>query len=180
MGHFRNAGRRKLSRVNFCKDLWDCFRIGKKNWPIGSSAAKMSLLKWIRVFSNFVALIPVCWKCQMKANFPGVDFLGPHSSFERERKIRCHLFTSSIKCEIRDFHAVVVQWRKEMYKKVCCTCKVVVLLIKPIACLTFSLLSPAHFGPSLLLVSKVAYWVTFNMQWSLERHRLCSTFKIWW
>ena len=34
---------------------------------------------------------------------------GQHSSFGRERKIRCRLFTSSIKREIRDFHAVVVQ-----------------------------------------------------------------------
>ena len=53
----------------------------------------------------------------MKADFPGVDFLGTTLSFEWETKIRCRLFTSSIKREIRDFHAVVVQWRKEMYKK---------------------------------------------------------------
>ena len=52
----------------------------------------------------------------MKANFPGVDFLGPHSSFERERKIRCHLFTSSIKCEIRDFHAVVAVTQRNVQK----------------------------------------------------------------
>ena len=34
---------------------------------------------------------------------------GPHSSFKRERKIRCCLFTYSIKGEIRDFHSVIVQ-----------------------------------------------------------------------
>ena len=41
---------------------------------------------------------------------------GPHSSFERERQIRCRLFTS-IKRKIRDFHAVVVQWRQRNVQK---------------------------------------------------------------
>ena len=35
--------------------------------------------------------------------------LGPNSSLERERKVCCCLFTSSIKCETRHFHVVVVQ-----------------------------------------------------------------------
>ena len=34
---------------------------------------------------------------------------GPHSSLGGERKIRCRLFTSSIKCEIRHFHVAFVQ-----------------------------------------------------------------------
>jgi len=42
-----------------------------------ATAAKTSLLERIRVFSNFVASIPIRWKClQVKANFPRVDFLG--------------------------------------------------------------------------------------------------------
>jgi len=60
----------------------------------------------------------------------------PHSSLERERKI--NVITCScppIKCEIRHFC-------KEMYKKMCCTCKVVVLLNKPKYFLTFLLPSP--------------------------------------
>ena len=40
------------------------------------------------------------------------------------------MFTSSIKCPIRKFH------------KVSCTCRVVVLVIKPTEFLTFSLQSP--------------------------------------
>ena len=40
---------------------------------------------------------------------------------------------SSIKCVTRKFYVVVVQNNsKEMYKKVCCMCKVVFLLIRPI------------------------------------------------
>ena len=31
--HFRNANWRKLVRVNFCKDFWDCYQGQRKNWP---------------------------------------------------------------------------------------------------------------------------------------------------
>ena len=74
-----------------------------------ATAAKTSLLKWISVFSNFVAFIPIRWKCLMSANFPGVDFLGPHSSLERETKFSRRLLSSFIKHEIRHFHVVVAQ-----------------------------------------------------------------------
>ena len=44
------------------------------------------------------------------------------------------VFTSSIKRQFRDFCVVVVYYRgKKADKKVCCTRKVFVLLIKPIA-----------------------------------------------
>ena len=66
---------------------------------------------------------------------PRVDFLG--TAQERERKLRSLLFTASIKRGIRHFY--LVQWGQEMYKKVWCTCKVVFLLNKTIAFLTFSL-----------------------------------------
>ena len=46
------------------------------------------------------------------------------------------LFTLSIKHEIMRFHVIVMQISKGMHKKVCCTCKVVVLPIKPIVLLT--------------------------------------------
>ena len=50
------------------------------------------------------------------------------------------MFTYSTKREIRHVHIVVVQKRaKKCTKKAWCTCKVVVLLIKPIVFLTFSL-----------------------------------------
>ena len=50
--------------------------------------------------------------------------------------------------EIRHFHVVVVRDGKEMYKKAWCTCKIVVLLIKPIVFVAFPL-------PSLSLDLKV-------------------------
>ena len=60
-------------------------------------------------------------------------------SSERERKFHSSLFTSSIKREIRHFLVVVVQWWQRNVQKSVITCKVVVLLIKPIVFLTFSL-----------------------------------------
>ena len=58
---------------------------------------------------------------------------------EKKRKF-CLVFPSSTKREFRYFHVVVGQRRqRNLQKKAWCTCKVVVLLTKPIAFLPFSL-----------------------------------------
>jgi len=46
-----------------------------------------------------------------------LTYWGPQSSLKKERKICCLLYTSSIKHEIRHFHAVVGRDGKEMYQK---------------------------------------------------------------
>ena len=76
---------------------------------------------------------------------------GPDSSLERERKIRRRLFTFSINREIRHFH-------------VYCTFKVV-LLIKPIVFLPFSLPSPSS-----LLKLPIIYCATTNSTESGEKN----------
>ena len=59
---------------------------------------------------------------------------GPHSSFERKRKIPCCLFMSSIKHEIGDSQAIAMQWQqRNVQKSVLHMQKVVLLPIKPIA-----------------------------------------------
>ena len=66
----------------------------------------------------------------------------PHPPSERERKFHRRLCTSPVKRKIRHFHVVVVQWgRRKVQKSV--MCKLVDLVIKPIAFLTFSLPSPS-------------------------------------
>ena len=86
------------------------FTLAGSHTPLGTAtASKTSLLKWnkrvfklCRVYSNLLKMANIgkfSWL---------VDFLGPHSSSERERKFRGRLFTSSIKREIRHFHVVVV------------------------------------------------------------------------
>ena len=72
-----------------------------------------------------------------------LNFKGPNSSSEKQTKFCRCLFTSSIKREIRHFHVVVEQKREWKVQKVWCTCEVVVLLIKPIVFMTFSLSSPS-------------------------------------
>ena len=97
--------------------------------------------KWIWVFSVFIAIIPTHLLCQCRQTIPKLNFKEPYSSSEREIKFRRCLFMSSIKREIRHFQLWSCKKGKKMYKKVWCTCKVVVLLIKPIVFLMFSLLS---------------------------------------
>ena len=65
-----------------------------------------------------------------------------YPSSERESKFLRRLFTSSIKREIISTLQSCSD-DKEMYKKVWHTCKVVVLLTKPVAFFTFSLPSPS-------------------------------------
>ena len=75
-------------------------------------------------------------------------------SSEREIKFRCRLFTSCMKRKIRHFHVVVVQKQERNVQKSVITCKVVVLLIKPIVFLTFSLPSASlDLKVSILLTS---------------------------
>ena len=78
----------------------------------------------------------------MQANPPGLTSKAPYPSTVREIKFRRCLFTSSVKREIRHVHVVVVEKRAEKCtKKASGTSKVVVLLIKPIVLVNFSLLS---------------------------------------
>ena len=66
----------------------------------------------------------------------------PYPTSERERKFHRRLCTSPVKREIRHFHGVVVHWgQRKVQKSV--MWKVVVLVIKPIAFLTFSLPWPS-------------------------------------
>ena len=60
-----------------------------------------------RMNSRFFKLFCVYFKCRW-ISLKLISW-GPHSSLERERKIRRRLFTSSIKREIGHFQVVVVQ-----------------------------------------------------------------------
>ena len=62
-------------------------------------------------YSNFIYFV----KC--KRPLFQQNSYQPYSSSERERKFRRRLFRSSIKREIRNFHVVVVQWRKRNVQK---------------------------------------------------------------
>ena len=52
----------------------------------------------------------------------------------------CFEYITCKKCKMRQFHVIGMQWWQEMYEKAWRTCKVVLLLIKPIVCLFVFLL----------------------------------------
>ena len=62
-----------------------------------------------------------CWRIFVEFNSKGL-----YQSSERGKEGR-HVFSSSTKREIRQFHVVVVQRRQRKVQKGVCTCKVVVL-----------------------------------------------------
>ena len=106
------------------------------------NARSLKAVNWIRVSSNFVAFIPVRWKCQMLANFSGVYFLGTALKFTKTKKNSSSLVYVLYNINVQ-FGIFMCSDGKEMYKKAWCTCKVVFFLSKPIAFLTFSLASPS-------------------------------------
>ena len=78
-----------------------------------------------------------------KVNFSSFDCQGPKQSLEGERQIRCRVYTSLVKC--RSSLPVTV---KKLYKKVCCTSRIIVLLFS----LSFSMLTPSS------LLKLPTYW----------------------
>ena len=82
-----------------------------------AAAAKTSVKKWTRAFSNFINLISFHLICQMLGNFSGVNFKGLYLRSEKGKENCCLVFTSSIKRETRRFHVVVVQQRQRNVQK---------------------------------------------------------------
>ena len=101
---------------------------------------RTSVKKRICVLSVLIEIIPTPLLCQMQASPPGVEFLRTISKCRKRNKISSLLVyvlhkTRNQACSRRSR----AKTGREMYKKAWCTCKVVVLLIKPIVFLTFSL-----------------------------------------
>ena len=82
-----------------------------------ATAAKTPLLKWLAFFQTLSRLFQ--FTENVKCGRISLELIswGRDSSFERERKVRRHLFTFSINREIRHFHVVVVQWRQRNVQK---------------------------------------------------------------
>ena len=80
---------------------------GRRRWQW-----KRRWKKWTCVLSNLVASIWTPSICQMQATFPGVKFLIILFRFKNR-----NMFTSSIKRQIRRFHAVVAQWTSKKSTK---------------------------------------------------------------
>ena len=111
--------------------------------------------KGIHIFSVSIVIIPTRLLCQMQANFSGAEFLSTISKYTRRMNfvIACLRLSQNMKLGIfTGSHAVD---GKEMYKKVWCTSKVVLLPCQAIAYLTFS--SPPHLY--LPIIYDTLWWV---------------------
>ena len=89
-----------------------------------ATVTKNSLEKLIRAASNFKF-----WQIFLDLNSKGLMY----RSLEKEKRSRCPVFKSSTKLEILvksgSFTSLSCSDCKEIYKRVCCTCKVVVFQI---------------------------------------------------
>ena len=115
--------------------------LGSRAFAYAYNCCFNASLLWIfSVSLDYLFLSTYFVKCRQNPN--GVEFQGTIFKFksEKKNKFRRCLFTLSIKSKIRHLHVVVVQkWQRNAKIKAWCTCKVVVLLIKPIVLLKFSL-----------------------------------------
>ena len=108
-----------------------------------TATATKPLKRNSRFFQTFSAFVPIRWKCQKWANFPGADFLGTTLNLRKRKKN-----LSSLVCVRHETWNYAFSRRsraetaEKCTRKVWCTCKFVVLPNKPIAFLTFSLPSP--------------------------------------
>ena len=96
--------------------------------------SKNVTFKWICILQTLSRLFQFAENVKCRRISLDLISWGPHSTFERKRKIPCCLFTSSIKHEIGDSQAIAMQWQqRNVQKSVLHMQKVVLLPIKPIA-----------------------------------------------
>ena len=78
---------------------------------------KTSLKKYVRSASNFNALLPSCSIRQIWRFFLELNSNRLYQSSGKEKEGRCLAFTPSTEREIRQFHVVAVQRRRENVQK---------------------------------------------------------------
>ena len=132
---FENVSKRDAILAPVAKQWIGTLRSGRRR------QRKRRLKSEFAFFQSSLRLLQVTYFVKCKRTLLKLSSQEPHPSFERERKFRRRLCTSSVQGEIRHFHVVVVQRQQRNVQK--STCKIVVLLIKPIAFVTFPLPSPS-------------------------------------
>ena len=111
--------------------------------------------KGIHIFSVSIVIIPTRLLCQMQANSSGAEFLSTISKFMKRMNFVIACLRPSQNMKLGIFTGSRAVDGKEMYKKVWCTCKVVVLPCQGIAYLTFS--RPPHLY--LPIIYDTLWWV---------------------
>ena len=128
---FENVSKRDAILAPVAKQWIGTLRSGRRR------QRKRRLKSEFAFFQSWLPLLQVTYFVKCKRTLLKLSSQEPYPSLERERKFRRRFCTSSsFSCRSRSDS-------KEMYKKAWCTCKIVVLLIKPIAFVTFPLPSPS-------------------------------------
>ena len=131
----------KVSRVNSTEIVFDVrrpvsgVRIRSLSIDDGDGSENATFKMNSRFFQTLTRLFQCAENVKCRRISLEMVSWGPLSSLERERKIRRHLFTSSIKRKSRRFHVLVVQWRQRNVQK--SVMHVLFCQSKPTAFLTF-------------------------------------------
>ena len=97
------------------------------NMPRQLTTTKTSHEEWTHIFSVSIVIIPTHLLCQMQANSSGAEFLSTISKFMKRMNFVIACLRPSQNVKLGIFMGSRAVDGKEMYKKVWCTCKVVVL-----------------------------------------------------
>ena len=131
-----------------------------------ATTTRALLKKWICVLSVFIAIIPTHLLCQMWANPPEAEFQVTISKLRKRNKISSLLVYVLYKTRNKAFpRRSRVKTVKKCTKKVWCTCKVVVLLIKPIVFLP-SRCRPRRWILKSLISEPIERWISYDRLFS--------------
>ena len=97
-----------------------------------ATATRTSVKKWICVLSVFIVIISTLLLCRMQASPPEAEYQETISKLSERSKISSLLVYVLHKTRNQTFSRSREKTETKCTKKFLCTCKVVVLLIKPI------------------------------------------------
>ena len=122
------------------------FKMLGGRWQQERKRANWEFFKLHRDYSNSLYFIK-CMRTLLELKSRSVrliqELIQVWKEKENSGKFRPCLFTSCVKRKTKHFHVAVVQWRQGNVQKAWCTCKVDVLLHKPIAFFMLTLPSPS-------------------------------------
>ena len=122
--------------------------------------------KGIHIFSVSIVIIPTRLLWQMQANSSGAEFLSTISKFMKRMNFVVACLRPSQNMKLGIFTGSRAVDGREMYKKVWCTCKVVVFPCQAIVYLTFS--SSPHL--------KLA--IIYDTLWSFKNRIFSGQFQL--
>ena len=142
------------------------YRVFLKDTTTADSHENLTWKSEFIFFSVSIMIILTCLLCQMQADSSGAEFLSTISKFMKRMNFVVACLRPSQNMKLGIFTGSRAVDGKEMYKKVWCTCKVVVLPCQAIVYLTFS--SSTHL--------KLA--IIYDTLWSFKNRIFSGQFQL--